>query len=50
MKKGKIFNALTSVEIQENVKSGGKFFFQIYEGILYQEQVKVPLVKHFAGN
>ena len=45
MRNGYIEDTLTSVDIQEIVKIGGKVF-EIYEGVIYRENFKVsPLRK-----
>ena len=45
MRNGYIINTLTSVDIQQVVKIGGKVI-QIYEGVIYRENFKVsPLGK-----
>ena len=40
MRNGYIIDHLTSVDIQENVKIGGKVI-EIYEGVIYRENFKV---------
>ena len=40
MRNGYIIDTLTSVDIQENVKIGGKVI-QIYEGVIYREKFKL---------
>ena len=40
MRTGYIIDTLTSVDIQEIVKIGGKVI-QIYEGVIYRENFKV---------
>ena len=41
---GYIIDTLTSVDICENVKKGGKVV-QIYEGVIYQETFKISLFR-----
>ena len=40
MRNGYIIPTLTSVDIQENVKIGGKVI-EIYEGVIYRKKFKV---------
>ena len=44
MRNGYIFDTLTSVDIQEIVKIGGKVV-EIYEGVIYRENFKVSPFK-----
>ena len=45
MRKGYIFDTLTSVDIQEIDKNGGKVA-KIYGGVIYRENIKIsPIVK-----
>ena len=47
MRNGYILDTLTSVDIQEIVKIGGKVI-EIYEGVIYRENFKVsPFRKEF---
>ena len=41
MRNGYIIDTLTSVDIQEIVKIGGKVI-EIYEGVIYRENFKIP--------
>ena len=41
MRNGYIIDHLTSVDIQEIVKIGGKIIIEIYEGVVYQENFTV---------
>ena len=44
MRNGYIVDVLTSVDIQENVKIGGRVM-EIYEGVIYRENFKVSPFK-----
>ena len=44
MKKGYVINTLTSVEICETVKIGGKVI-DIYDGVIYKENSKISLFR-----
>ena len=44
MRNGYIIDTLTSVDIQEIVKIGGKVI-EIYEGVIYRESFKVTAFK-----
>ena len=42
MRNGYIIDHLTSVDIQETVEIGGRVI-EIYEGVIYRENIKVSL-------
>ena len=46
LRNGYIIDTLTSVDIQEIVKIGGKII-QIYEGVIYRENFKTPPFRKF---
>ena len=48
MRNGYILDTLTSVDIQENVKIGGKVI-QIYEGVIYRENFNIPPFRKVIG-
>ena len=46
LRNGYITDTLTSVDIQEIVKNGGKII-EIYEGVIYRENFKTPPFRKF---
>ena len=46
LQNGYIIDVLTSVDIKKNVKIGGKVI-QIYEGLIYRENFKIPPCRNF---
>ena len=49
MENGYIIDHLTSVDIQEIVKIGGKVI-EIYEGVIYRENIKVSPFRKVIDN
>ena len=49
LRNGYIIDTLTSVDIEEIVKIGGKVI-EVYEGVLYRENFKESPFKHFINN